>query len=138
MEGKRNKKQISKCNSWMPHTLIILIHNALALFRSITLSIKTRKIMHRWCKPGVPLSGLQSMLEQSLVGEETLVDSEGNWSSVDFRFLFIASSERFSSVNWSHTSISMYEEVESSIWSASRFLYLEALQENTIPLSCCI
>ena len=138
MEGKRNKKQISKCNSWMPHTLTILIHNALALFRSITFSIKTRKIMHRWCKPGVPLSGLQSMLEQSLVGEETLVDSEGNWSSVDFRFLLIASSERFSSVNWSHTSISMYEAVESSIWSASRFLYLEALQENTIPLSCCI
>ena len=138
MEGKRNKKQISKCNSWMPHTLTILIHNALALFRSITFSIKTRKIMHRWCKPGVQLSGLQSMLEQSLVGEETLVDSEGNWSSVDFRFLLIASSERFSSVNWSHTSISMYEEVESSIWSASRFLYLEALQENTIPLSCCI
>ena len=138
MEGKRNKKQISKCNSWMPHTLTILIHNALALFRSITLSIKTRKIMHRWCKPGVPLSGLQSMLEQSLVGEETLVDSEGNWSSVDFRFLLIASSERFSSVNWSHTSISIYEAVESSIWSASRSLYLEALQENTIPLSCCI
>jgi hypothetical protein len=128
-------KQKLQCKSWnATYAYELNWHNnyCSGRFGSIILTIKMRKISHGWCKPGVPLSGLQAFLEQSLAGEETPLDSAGNWTSFVSCFLLIIGSEKFSSV-WLQTSISKSKADESRTWSDSSFLFF---REHEIPLFC--